>query len=144
MLRIIQQVGASRRQLSRLIPVRFGAVPAAVLPLLIAIPWSRLDAYRNDRPFIVSAPLLGIYLALALLAIARALINHPDIILADEPTGNLDRTSAQEIMDLLLDLNRAGHIIILVTHDEGFANLCPRKITISDGQIVSDRRKDEA
>ena len=69
MLRIIQQVGASRRQLSRLIPVRFGAVPAAVLPLLIAIPWSRLDAYRNDRPFIVSAPLLGIYLALALLAI---------------------------------------------------------------------------
>ena len=77
-------------------------------------------------------------------AIARAVINHPDIILADEPTGNLDKTSAQEIMDLLLDLNRAGHTIILVTHDEGFANLCPRKITISDGQIVSDRRKDEA
>ena len=77
-------------------------------------------------------------------AIARALINHPDIILADEPTGNLDKTSAQEIMDLLLDLNRAGHTIILVTHDERFANLCPRKITISDGQIVSDRRKDEA
>ena len=77
-------------------------------------------------------------------AIARALINHPDIILADEPTGNLDKTSAQEIMDLLLDLNRAGHTIILVTHDEGFANLCPRKITISDGQIVSHLRKDEA
>ena len=77
-------------------------------------------------------------------AIARALINHPDIILADEPTGNLDKTSAQEIMDLLLDLNRAGNTIILVTHDEGFADLCPRKITISDGQIVSDRRKDEA
>ena len=115
-----------------------------MLPLLIAIPWSWLDAYRNNRPFIVSAPLLGIYLALALLAIARALINHPDIILADEPTGNLDRTSAQEIMDLLLDLNRAGHTIILVTHDEGFANLCPRKIAISDGQIVSHLRKDEA
>ena len=77
-------------------------------------------------------------------AIARALINHPDIILADEPTGNLDKTSAQEIMDLLLDLNRTGNTIILVTHDEGFADLCPRKITISDGQIVSDRRKDEA
>ena len=75
-------------------------------------------------------------------AIARALINHPDIILADEPTGNLDKTSAQEIMDLLLDLNRAGNTIILVTHDEGFANRCPRKITISDGQIVSDRQKD--
>ena len=75
-------------------------------------------------------------------AIARALINHPDILLADEPTGNLDKTSAKEIMDLLLDLNRAGNTIILVTHDEGFANLCPRKITISDGQIVSDWRKD--
>lgn len=77
-------------------------------------------------------------------AIARALINHPNILLADEPTGNLDKTSAQEIMDLLLDLNRAGNTIILVTHDEGFANLCPRKITISDGRIVLDRRKDYA
>ena len=73
-------------------------------------------------------------------ALARALINYPDILLADEPTGNLDKTSAQEIMELLLDLNRAGHTIILVTHDERFANLCPRKITISDGRIVSDRR----
>lgn len=75
-------------------------------------------------------------------AIARALINQPSILLADEPTGNLDKASAQEIIDLLLDLNRAGNTIILVTHDEGFANLCPRKITISDGRIVSDRRKD--
>ena len=77
-------------------------------------------------------------------AIARALINQPSILLADEPTGNLDKASAQEIIDLLLDLNRAGNTIILVTHDEGFANLCPRKITISDGRIVSDRRKDSA
>lgn len=77
-------------------------------------------------------------------AIARALINQPDILLADEPTGNLDKTSAQEIMGLLLDLNRAGHTIILVTHDEQFASLCPRKITISDGRIISDRRKDLA
>lgn len=68
MLRIVQQVGASQKQLSRLIPVHFGAVPAAVLPLLIAIPWAWLDAYRNDRPFIVSASVIGIYLALALLA----------------------------------------------------------------------------
>lgn len=69
MLRIIQQVGATRKQLSRLIPVRLGAVPAAVLPLMIAIPWAWLDAYRNNRPFIVSVPVLGIYLTLALLAI---------------------------------------------------------------------------
>lgn len=69
MLRIIRQVGASRKQLSRLIPVRYGAIPAALMPFLIAIPWAWLDASRNDRPFIVSAPVIGIYLALALLAI---------------------------------------------------------------------------
>lgn len=74
-------------------------------------------------------------------AIARALINQTSLLLADEPTGNLDKASAQEIMDLLLDLNQAGHTIILVTHDEGFADLCPRKITISDGRIVSDQLK---
>ena len=71
-------------------------------------------------------------------AIARALINQPDILLADEPTGNLDKASAQEIIQLRLDLNKAGHTIILVTHDEQFARLCPRKITLSDGQIVAD------
>lgn len=69
MLRIIQQVGASRNQLSRLIPVRYGAVPGAILPFLIAIPWAWLDSNRNGRPFIVSVPLLGIYLAIALLVI---------------------------------------------------------------------------
>lgn len=74
-------------------------------------------------------------------AIARALINQPDILLADEPTGNLDKTSAQEIIQLLLDLNKAGRTIILVTHDEQFARLCPRRITLSDGQIVSDTRR---
>ena len=74
-------------------------------------------------------------------AIARALINQPDILLADEPTGNLDKTSAQEIIQLLLDLNKAGHTIILVTHDEQFARLCPRRITLSDGQIVSDTHR---
>lgn len=70
MLRIIQQVGASRKQLSRLIPAGFGAIPAAVLPFLIAIPWAWLDASRSNRPFIISGPVLGIYLAIALLAIA--------------------------------------------------------------------------
>ncbi len=70
MLRIVQQVGASRKQLSRLIPVGFGAIPAAVLPFLIAIPWAWLDASRTNRPFIISGPVLGIYLAIALLAIA--------------------------------------------------------------------------
>lgn len=70
MLRIVQQVGASRQQLSRLIPVGFGAIPAAVLPFLIAIPWAWLDASRSNRPFIISGPVLGIYLGIVLLAIA--------------------------------------------------------------------------
>lgn len=70
MLRIIQQVGASRQQLSRLIPVGFGAIPAAVLPFLIAIPWAWLDASRSNRPFIISGPVLAIYLGIVLLAIA--------------------------------------------------------------------------
>ena len=74
-------------------------------------------------------------------AIARALINHPSIILADEPTGNLDKESANEILEMLLKLNHEGNTILLVTHEESFADLCPRKITLSDGRIVSDIRR---
>ncbi len=71
-------------------------------------------------------------------AIARALINQPDIILADEPTGNLDSKSGGEIMDLLLDLHRAGRTLILVTHDPQMAARVHRRVTIKDGRILSD------
>lgn len=71
-------------------------------------------------------------------AIARALINHPSIILADEPTGNLDKKTADEIMQLLLEINRRGNTVLLVTHEEKYADMCPRKIVLSDGRIVSD------
>ena len=74
-------------------------------------------------------------------AIARALINQPSILLADEPTGNLDKASAQEILEVLLKLNQEGNTILLVTHEESFADLCPRKITLSDGRILSDVRR---
>ena len=66
-------------------------------------------------------------------AIARALINNPDIILADEPTGNLDRKMADEIMQLLIDLNKQGITILLVTHEDRYASMCQRKLVISDG-----------
>ena len=66
-------------------------------------------------------------------AIARALINNPGIILADEPTGNLDRKMADEIMQLLIDLNKKGITILLVTHEERYASMCKRKLIISDG-----------
>lgn len=74
MLRIIQQVGASQKQLFRLIPVRCGAIPASVLPFLVAIPWAQYDSYRNARPFIVSVPVIGIYLLIALLAVITFLL----------------------------------------------------------------------
>lgn len=68
-------------------------------------------------------------------AIARALINHPSIILADEPTGNLDKKTADEIIQLLIEINRKGKTVLLVTHEQKYADMCPKKIYISDGII---------
>lgn len=73
-------------------------------------------------------------------AIARALIIKPRIILADEPTGNLDKKAADEIMKLLVEINQAGNTVLLVTHEEKYANMCKRKIVISDGSIVQDTK----
>jgi len=71
-------------------------------------------------------------------AIARALINEPDLLLADEPTGNLDRQSASEIMAIFQALNEAGRTIVVVTHDSELAAYCRRIARIEDGRIVSD------
>ena len=68
-------------------------------------------------------------------AIARALINDPDIILADEPTGNLDQVSGRQIMDLFRELNRAGSTIILITHDPALASQASRVVHITDGRL---------
>ncbi len=69
-------------------------------------------------------------------AIARALINDPDIILADEPTGSLDSENGKNIMEIFAELNKEGKTIILVTHDQGVAGYCHRRIVISDGKIA--------
>ena len=69
-------------------------------------------------------------------AIARAMINSPDVLLCDEPTGNLDRKSGEEVMALLKDLNAQGKTVIIVTHDRGIAQQCGRIIEIADGAIV--------
>ena len=72
-------------------------------------------------------------------AIARALVNAPSIILADEPTGNLDTQSSEEILDLLHQLHDQGATIVMVTHEPGIANHAERVIFLRDGQIVSDK-----
>ena len=71
-------------------------------------------------------------------AIARALINNPAIILADEPTGNLDSTTGEEIMEIFEQLHEAGNTIILITHEEYIANHSHRVIRLLDGKIKSD------
>jgi putative ABC transport system ATP-binding protein len=73
-------------------------------------------------------------------AIARALVNNPSLILADEPTGNLDSKSGDEIISFLEDLNKKGNTIILVTHEMDIAKKAKRTVIIKDGLIVGDRK----
>lgn len=77
-------------------------------------------------------------------AIARALVNNPSILLADEPTGNLDSKSQEEIMALLAELNRAGLTVILVTHEADVARHARRVIRMRDGAVLSDERTGDA
>jgi putative ABC transport system ATP-binding protein len=76
-------------------------------------------------------------------AIARALVNNPTIVMADEPTGNLDTKSGNEIMDIFCKLNQEGRTIILVTHEPDIAEYAKRAIFVRDGFIVSDTIKEK-
>jgi putative ABC transport system ATP-binding protein len=73
-------------------------------------------------------------------AIARALVNEPELLLADEPTGNLDRQSATEILSIFQSLNCAGRTIVLITHDQELANYAGRIVRLERGRVVSDEK----
>jgi len=72
-------------------------------------------------------------------AVARALVGEPELLLADEPTGNLDSRTAKEIMDLFRQLHDEGQTVVIVTHDPGIAACCKRLVRLHDGRIAEDR-----
>jgi putative ABC transport system ATP-binding protein len=74
-------------------------------------------------------------------AIARAIVNRPSIVLADEPTGNLDSKSGGAVMDLLRELHAEGRTIVVITHDRELASSLPRRITMLDGLVEADERE---
>jgi putative ABC transport system ATP-binding protein len=71
-------------------------------------------------------------------------VGHPAIVLADEPTGNLDSTNGASIIELIRELNAAGATIIMITHDTALADQLPRRIRVLDGRVVSDTANGEA
>jgi len=73
-------------------------------------------------------------------AVARALVNRPSLILADEPTGNLDSKSEAEIISLLRQLHRQGNTLVIVTHNDAVAQKAERIISVRDGKVLSDTR----
>ncbi len=75
-------------------------------------------------------------------AIARAVVTEPAVLLADEPTGNLDRTAGREVVHILEDLNKRGLTLIMVTHDPELGQLAHRRIRMVDGRVVSDSKHD--
>lgn len=78
-------------------------------------------------------------------AVARALMNRPALLLADEPTGALDSRSGEQVMDLLLDLNQVGQTLLLVTHDKAMAERCANRVVeMADGRIVGERTLERA
>jgi putative ABC transport system ATP-binding protein len=77
-------------------------------------------------------------------AIARALVNNPKLILADEPTGNLDSKTGEIVLNTLIDLNKKGHTLIIVTHELYVAKYAKRIIALKDGQIIEDAPREKA
>ena len=143
-----EELACIRRQKIGYIFQNYNLIPILTAKENIIMP-SLLDSKKVDNKYFMElADILGIKDRLSHLpselsggqqqrvAIARALINRPKIVLAEEPTGNLDKASADDIMHLLKEVNQRGNTVVMVTHDEKYADMCQRKIMISDGEIL--------
>jgi putative ABC transport system ATP-binding protein len=118
------------------LPLLFGGVPAKERRARAVALLEKVDlADRMDhRPSELSGG------QMQRVAIARALVNRPAIVLADEPTGNLDSASGHGIVGLFRELHESGQTIVMITHDMALAGLASRVVQIRDGRIVEDRR----
>ena len=133
----------------------FNLLPKATAQHNVEIPLVYANVPKSERMIIATDALKSVGLSDRLhhrpnelsggqrqrVAIARALVNSPSIILADEPTGNLDSKSGSEIMAILDDLHEAGNTIILVTHEDNIAQHAHRTISLFDGKIVKDSKQ---
>lgn len=99
---------------------------------LLALKRVNMHTFANHRPTQLSGG------QQQRIAIARALVGEPQVILADEPTGALDSATGQEIMALFLALHQEGRTLIIITHDEQIAAQCKRSITLSDGKVIAE------
>jgi len=117
------------------LPMLYGGVPAQVRRerALAALRLVGLADRAHHRPNEMSGG------QQQRVAIARALVNSPSLILADEPTGNVDSRTSVEIMAILQQLNQAGATIVLVTHEPDIATYCSRRVAFLDGLVVSDK-----
>ncbi|MDR0928583.1 MAG: ABC transporter ATP-binding protein [Oscillospiraceae bacterium] len=142
-----EKLAAIRRQKIGYIFQDFNLIPILTAEENIIMP-ALLDGKKPDKAYLQElAEMLGIADRLRHLpgqlsggqkqrvAIARALINRPSLILADEPTGNLDERTAEEIMRLLLKIHQNGNTLLLVTHEKKYADLAQRRCLIADGEL---------
>jgi len=128
----------------------FNLIPSLNALENVMLPLSYKGVNKKDRKEIAKAALERVWLDDRMthypnelsggqcqrVAIARAIATKPNLILADEPTGNLDSSSGEQIKQLLFDLHREGNTILLITHDKEFASRTPKTITIKDGRII--------
>lgn len=148
----------SDRQLSRIRNAKIGFIfqsfnllPRTTALENVEIPMVYLDGHVDRRRATAALERVGLlkranHFATELsggeqqrVAVARALINDPALVLADEPTGNLDESAGREVMQLLDELHREGRTILLVTHDDAVAAYAERELLLRDGSIVSDK-----